>query len=334
MDNALQRTGFWRWLLGPQKMDFATWEMLLMRLGFAWVMLTMGFILDEPSKFPSIPYPNGVPVFTQWLVNALHRCHLPYPGFLDHFLTLDFLRDVSTVHFMSASAKVCLILGMAGVAEPLTLGWLLFVIVTSKSYNQSQGNLGHAGQLVTLCLLAQWLATLRALLPDASGWKGLFWAGPTSWRRQTWWMLQALAAGYTVSAITKLVNSHGMWPFRGNAFILQIYKAQTESLVTHDAQLGALTTSITDFITQNRWFATIMLIPTWLLEFGAFVVLINRRLALLMGLCLIGFHHMTNLMMSIPFMEHRYMLWIFVVNPVYWVVAAGGWIWKKRTASS
>ena len=292
----------------PERMNFAIWEMIVMRAVFAWILIP--FILTEPPVFSSVPYPNG----------------------LAHLMDLSFLRDPGTVHILSLTAQACLVLGMLGVAEPLTLGWLLFVIVASKSYNQSQGNLGHAGQLVTLCLLAQWLASVRALLPGASGLRGLLWGGADSWRRQIWWLLQALAVGYTVSAITKLINSHGMWPFRGSAFLLQIYKAQTEMLVSQNVSLGPLTVAITDFIANHQWFGTVMLIPTWLLEFGGFVILINRRLSLLMGAMLIGFHHMTALMMGIPFMEHRQMLWLFAVNPAYWLVYGVRWVvaWTKQ----
>ena len=288
--------GLWRWLVWPERMEFAVWELVLMRLLFGWVLIP--FILTEPPRFSEVPYPNG----------------------LAHFMNLGFLRDEHTVTLLSLSAKACLVLGVLGVCEPFTLGWLLFVIVASKSYNQSQGNLGHAGQLVTLSLVAQWLASLRALAPDTAGLRGLLWAGPASWRRQVWWILQAITAGYTVSAITKMVATHGTWPLRGSHFLLQIYKAQSEMLVSRAVQLKPAAVAITEFIANHHWFGSIMLLPTWLLEFGAFAALINRRLSLVLGLALIGFHRLTELLMGITFGEHQQMLWIFLVNPVYWVV--------------
>ena len=290
--------GFWRWILWPEKTDYATWEVVLMRLGFVWVLLSMGFIIDEPPPFLSAPYPNG----------------------LAHFMDLSFLRNPDTVHMLCISGRVCLVLGTLGIAEPLTFGWLLFVIIAAKSYNQSQGNIGHGGQLVTLGLLAQWLASLRALLPDAAGVRGLLWAGPASWKRQAWWMLQALTAGYTVSAITKLIHSHGMWAFHGGSFVLHICKAQTEMQVAEAGKIGPTALAITEYITSHLWVATIMLMPTFLLEFGAFAALINRRLSVLLGLGLIAFHQMAFFMMGIAFQEHQTMLWIFLVNPVYWLV--------------
>lgn len=298
----LPRKGFWRGLLWPERFDFEVWEMIIMRAAFIWVLLP--FIITEPPRFDHVPYPNG----------------------LAHFMNLGFLRDAATVATLNHTATACLVLGMLGIAEPLTLGWLLFVIIASKSYNQSQGNLGHAGQLVTLCLLAQWLASLRALAQDAAGWRGLFWGGMKSWRRQTWWILQALAAGYTASALTKLIVTHGTWPLHGANFLLQIYKAQNEMQVSRLVTVPPAAMAITDFIATHPWFGTIMLIPTWLLEFGAFAALFNRRLSLIMGVALIGFHEMTRLMMGITFYEHKQMLWIFFVNPAWWVV------WTARNA--
>lgn len=292
-----QRKGFWHWLVWPECMDFSLWELIIMRLLFGWLLFS--FILTEPPRFPGTPYPNG----------------------LAHFMNLGFLQDEHTVSMLTFSARACLVLGVLGICEPLTLGWLLFVIVASKSYNQSQGNFGHAGQLVTLCLLAQWLASLRALAPDSAGLRGLLWSGPASWRRQAWWMIQTLAAGYTVSATTKMLVTHGTWPLRGSNFLLQIYKAQSEMEVSRMIQPSALAKAITDFVAAHRWFGTIMLVPTWLLEFGAFAALINRRLSLIMGLALIAFHRLTQLLMGISFGEHQCILWIFFVNPAYWAEA-------------
>ncbi len=300
-----QNKGFWRCLVWPERFEFGLPELIVMRLLFGWLLIS--FIVTEPPRFPGVPYPNG----------------------LAHFMNLGFLRDAHTVSILSLSAQVCLLLGVLGIAEPLTLGWLLFVIVASKSYNQSQGNFGHAGQLVTLCLLAQWLASLRALAPDAAGLRGLLWAGPASWRRQAWWMIQTLAAGYTASALTKMIVTHGTWPLRGSNFLLQIYKAQTEMEVSRMIQPSALAKAITDFVANHRWFGALMLVPTWLLEFGAFIALFNRRLSLLTGLALIGFHRMTQMLMGISFAEHQYILWIFFVNPGYWICAAIQGRWRR-----
>ncbi|MDB6116373.1 MAG: hypothetical protein JWO08_154 [Verrucomicrobiaceae bacterium] len=296
-----QRNSLVKWLAWPERFEFGTVELVVMRLLFGWVLFS--FILTAPPRFPGLPYPNG----------------------LAHLMDLGFLRDAHTVSMLSITAQVCLVLGVLGVCEPLTLGWLLFVIVASKSYNQSQGNLGHAGQLVTLCLLAQWLASLRALAADTTGLRGLLWAGPVSWRRQAWWMIQTLAAGYTASALTKMIVTHGDWPMRGSNFLLQIYKAQTEMEVSRMLVPSPFATVITDFIASHRWFGTFMLIPTWLLEFGAFAALFNRRLSLIMGLALIGFHRMTQMLMGISFAEHQYILWIFFVNPAYWLCVSIAW---------
>ncbi|MDB6140674.1 MAG: hypothetical protein JWO94_3746 [Verrucomicrobiaceae bacterium] len=293
-----QTGGFWHWLAWPERFEFGVWELLIIRLLFAWMLIP--FILTEPPRFPGVPYPNG----------------------LAHFMDLGFLRDAHTVGLLTVSAQICLALGMLGIAEPLTLGWLLFVIISSKSYNQSQGNFGHGGQLVTLCLVAQWLATLRALAPDAAGLRGLLWAGPASWRRQAWWIMQTLAAGYTASALTKMIATHGTWPLRGSHFLLQIYKAQSEMQVSRQMPLSPLALAITNFLAAHPWFGTFMLVPAWLLEFGAFAALLNRRMSLLTGLALIGFHRLTQMLMGISFSEHQQILWIFFVNPVYWMLAA------------
>ena len=125
-----------------------TWECVILRLVFAW--LAVSLIPVTHSSMPEAPYPHG----------------------LARFMDLGFMRDATTVHWLSLTAMITLALGALGIAEPLTLGWTLFVIIAAKSYNQSQGAIGHAGQLLTLCLLAQWLASVWALRKGAAGIRG------------------------------------------------------------------------------------------------------------------------------------------------------------------
>ena len=275
-----------------------TWEAVVLRLVFAW--LAVSLILTAPPTLPGTPYPHG----------------------LAHFMDLGFLRDATTVHWLSLTATIALVLGALGIAEPLTLGWTLFVVIASKSYNQSQGAIGHAGQLLTLCLLAQWMASVWALRKKGAGLRGLVWGGVESWKRQVWWITQTIAAGYTVSACTKLINSDFTWPFRGANFLLQILKAHEENRASYLGQPGEFAQWIVQVLTHHPVLGNLMLIPAFLLEFLAFLALLNRRMSVVFGLGLLAFHKMTDLVMAIDFGSHQDLLWLFFVNPVYWIGAA------------
>lgn len=275
-----------------------TWECVILRLIFAW--LAVSLILKVPPTLPGTPYPHG----------------------LAHFMDLGFLRDATTVHWLSLTATITLVLGALGIAEPLTLGWTLFVVIASKSYNQSQGVIGHAGQLLTLCLLAQWMASVWALRKNAAGLRGLIWGGVKSWKRQVWWITQTIAASYTVSACTKLINSDFTWPFRGANFLVQILKAHEENRASYFGEPGEFALWTVRVLTEHPALGNIMLIPAFALEFSAFLALLNRRMSLALGLGLLAFHKMTDLLMSIDFGAHQDLLWLYFVNPVFWIGAA------------
>lgn len=274
------------------------WEAVLLRLLFAW--LASSLILTAPPSFPDTPHPHG----------------------LAHFMDLGFLRNATTVHWLSLTATLTLALRALGIAEPLTLGWTLFVVVASKSYNQSQGVIGHAGQLLTLCLLAQWLASVWALRKSAAGLHGLIWGGLESWKRQVWWITQTIAASYTVSACTKLINSDFTWPFRGAHFLVQILNAHEENRASYLGEPSQFAQWIVRLLTDHPTLGNAMLIPAFALEFFAFLALLNRRLSLALGLDLLAFHNMTDLNMAIDFGAHQQLLWLFLVNPIFWAGAA------------
>lgn len=287
-----------------------SWEAVILRLAFAG--LAMSLILTAPPTLPGTPYPHG----------------------LAHFMDLGFLRDAETVRWLSLTAKIGLVLGALGIAEPLTLGWTLFVVIASKSYNQSQGVIGHAGQLLTLCLVAQWAASVWALRKGAAGLRGLVWGGLESWKRQVWWVTQTVAAGYTVSACTKLVNSHYLWPFKGSHFLVQILKAHEENRASYLGEPGAAAQWVVQMLTHHPALGNVMLVPAFVLEFFAFLALLNRRMAVIFGLGLLAFHNMTDLIMAIDFGSHQDLLWLFFVNPVFWIGSAllVGWERLKPTA--
>jgi hypothetical protein len=304
----MQKLAAWlRWLVKPERFVFTTVECIALRLLFAW--LAWDYILTEPGRYPGTPYPRG----------------------LAHFMDLSFIHDAGTVTWLIWTAKLGLVLGALGIAEPLTLGWTLFVICASKSYNQSQGYLGHAGQLLTLCLLAQWLGSLWAMRGKFAGARGLIFAGMKAWPLQLWWMINTIAAGYTVSAITKLVNSGGLWPFKGGVFILQMLKAHQERISSSGQPPGGIGLWAVDLLHGQPWLGSGLLLPAFLLEFSAFLALLNRRMSLLIGLGLLSFHQMTELLMSIGFGTHQQLLWLLLVNPVYWLIAA--WCLRFRRTS-
>jgi hypothetical protein len=121
-----------------------------------------------------------------------------------------------------------------------------------------------------------------------------------------------------------------MWPLKGKVFILQMLKAHQERIASNGVAPGDLALQAVEVLRDHSWLGNVLLMPAFLLEFFAFLALLNRRMSLVIGLGLLSFHHMTELLMTIGFGTHRQLLWLLLVNPVFW----GMTLWAAKVRRS
>ncbi|MDG2125363.1 MAG: hypothetical protein P8J87_16790 [Verrucomicrobiales bacterium] len=62
------------------------------------------------------------------------------------------------------------------------------------------------------------------------------------------------------------------------------------------------------------------------------VALFHRAAAFVMGLLLVTFHVHVSQLMEIHFPLNELVVWIFVVNPVFWLGTVGIWAWGRYGA--
>jgi len=313
----------WRFCFAIEPMRHRWYETLSFRLVIAFVAwLTIG----GPAHAQSQPHPTGLAAWgidfswlgredvSQWLVPLLAVCLLLYvalplgrewlkrarPGKAG---ALGFWLDWGTVAALSPALLASLGHG--------TLG-------------NSQGQIDHATQIVTVALLAQWIA--------------LVWA---AWRRNdparlprgydgqqlaADWTRQLIAATYVASALTKLWLSKGNWLHDTPYIGLQIIKTTEQAFYTYLAPPDNAAW-MGQFLIDHPGAARVMIGAGLPLELLVFLGLHNRRSALFFGLACAGFHTCVTEMMHLGFTYHKLLMLGLFANPLYWLVAGCRMLW-------
>jgi hypothetical protein len=294
---------WWRY----EPIRHAKWEVLLLRLGLVWVVW---ITLQGNSNFNTQPHPNGI---ARWM-------------------DLTFLSDDTLESWLRPAAWASLAIYVVGVPAALSLLLPLLLSIGMFTLKNSQGAIGHGFQVAHLGLLAAWLAGV--------------WHWMALWRKQALpndftagqleldWARQALAAGYVVSAITKLIQSGGLWFRDAHYFALHIIKSRDMKYYgTLDESLLKMEW-LPDFMMQHPLQSQLFFGLALPLELLAFAGCRNRRLGLLFGLGLIAFHLTVKQLTELNFIHNMQLLMILMVNPLWWVAAVGSALWRKSNPQS
>ena len=138
-----------------------------------------------------------------------------------------------------------------------------------------------------------------------------------------------VAGTYVVSALTKLIQSHGLWFKDAPYFGLQITKAL--GMAKHgDYGPGRDLDWLAQFFIDHPSMAKLAIGGALPLELLAFLALRNRRSAALFGLGLFVFHSTVTEAMHLGFIYHKTLLIVLFVNPVWWLVAGVKKLFPER----
>jgi len=353
MDSLASRQLWWRALFRWEPMRHAAWETFLFRLGIAWVAWQT---IGGPSHWNTQTDSHGVAAWgvdftwlgdaelAKWLVPLWGVCLVlyllsgislatPWRRFLDiwpcrsrvHPIVMLILRIIVLAAFglcWAVDKIVQFFPPVISLLPPLIASW------GHGTLGNSHRAIGHTTQLVTLVLLASWLAAVWAMICKLRRKPLPFDFTPPQLAAD--WTRQVFMSTYVVSAITKLIQSHGLWFKDAPYFSLQIVKAMGMAKYG-DYGEGR----------DVEWFAQLMLDHPWLaklfiggalpLELFAFVALLNRRLALAFGIAMYLFHSSVTELMHLGFVYHKMLLLVLMVNPVWWLVHwAQLWFGGKR----
>src|SRR5262249_34220462 len=134
-----------------------------------------------------------------------------------------FAGNVETMRWVSSLVGFCLTLYVCNMGVRLVLLPPLLVSIAMGALENSQGAINHTSQVVTLALLAHWLSAMWLIV------RRWFRSSPpgalTAKQHAADWTRQIFISTYVVSAISKLVESRGLWLRDTPFFGLQIIKS-------------------------------------------------------------------------------------------------------------
>lgn len=280
-----------RTLMAFEPIRHGRWELVWLRFGLAYVAWeTFG----GSSEFTGQPHPNGVA----------------------HWMDLTFLSEDATEGWLRLVARLSLVAFVVGVPAGVSLLVPTFFGIGLFTLKNSQGAIGHSFQVVHLCLLAAWMAGVWAMVCRTQR-----WTLPNGLERgqlEIDWARQALAAGYVVSAITKVIESGGLWFRDSQYFALHLIK-NNEMKYYGKLEAG---------VQQLEW------LPEWMmqhplacqvffglalpLELFAFLGCRNRVMGLVFGVSLIAFHLSVKQLTQLDFVYNMQLLLVLMMNPVWW----------------
>lgn len=292
-------------LLLGKPVAYAGWEMWLMRALFGWLVWQM--------------LPGNIPY-----------SHQPVPNGLGHIIDLGFLGSADLFSGLRAGYAVALVMFVCGVLPVISLGYVAGLLTMVGALENSQGAIGHHLQLVCMVAIAQWLVYLASQGRD---WRT--WIKPTCEVHQsaTHWAVMVIVAGYVTSACVKLIASEGLWIVQLPDISLQLLK--THANVYYDTlipQDGWMATQLPYLITDHPNLTRLFFAPGLLLELLAFVALIGRRPALMIGLGLLAMHFLVRLVMNLSFGAHEWLLAIYLINLPYFIGLGLGRLWAVGRA--
>ncbi len=271
------------------------WEVVMLRLGLAWIAWR---IFNEDCGFPTQPHPNGI---ARWM-------------------DLTFLSNDEVLLPLRMAARGSLVAYVLGVPAAVSLLLPLALGIGMFTLKNSQGAIGHSFQVVHVCLLAAWLAGLWRL---RCGWKKrALPQGFTPGQLELDWARQALAAGYVAAALTKLIESGGVWFRDSHYFALHLVKNLDMKYYGKLEEGARHMDWLPEFMMTHPLLSQLFFGLALPLELLAFLGCRNRRLALIFGSSLLLFHWSVKQLTELDFEYNTLLLWVLMVNPVWWLAAA------------
>ncbi|HSI64015.1 MAG TPA: hypothetical protein VLE43_12880 [Candidatus Saccharimonadia bacterium] len=323
----------WEWLFALEPMRHAWWETTIMRGIIAWAAW---FSLAFPAQWTGQPHPHGLAVWGvdfSWLGDPalapkLHLmvnvCLVLYVFCIPEWVALlkrgtGWVRQRAPVVWVMVWL-IWVVFWLIGLfPQVLTLLPVLVCSIGHGVLGNSQGAIGHSTQILTVALLAQWLAYAWACLQPRTRWSMPH--GFNSSQLAADWGRQAVAAGYVVSAISKLIASGGDWISDTPYFGLQVVKSNGMGFYDYLApRTEGWGVWLGQWLVDHPFVTAVVLTAALPLELFAFLALNNRRIALFFGVALYLFHSTVTEVMQLGFLYHRMLLFALFINPVWWVV--------------
>ncbi|MFN2476756.1 MAG: hypothetical protein ABR526_10510 [Chthoniobacterales bacterium] len=260
-------------------------------------------------------------VVARHIPGGLSDATLNYPSGLARFVDLHFLLPPSVLSAGAYLLWAALALYVLRIGLWLALPYMTLFSIAVNSAQNSSGAIGHHAQIVSLVLLAQTIAYFYSRARSRSGGERFRPAATESLMID--WSLQAIAATYFISGLTKLINTHGMWMIQSPLVAVQILKTSDHTYYdTLDPARYQAGYGLAEWMVQHPLLIGAALSSGLLLELTSPLLLIGRRWAAFFGVALLVFHQSIGHTMQLHFPYNEMLLVIYLINVPFWAGAA------------
>jgi hypothetical protein len=305
-----------RSLFRLEPISHARWEHLIFRLALAYLLIdnVLGMRLNYDWAFPFVQIAkDGPKYFTLPSPSGIGQI---WPG-------ITALSDPAVFGTVRICFYAAVILYVCGLFAPLALLYMLLVECCMGSLLASQGAIGHSRQTMALGLLGITLASYVCLfIKKRGGWRNLLRWSQDAQDLAMNWGRQMIVSAYAVSAVTKEIKTDGFWFTKSEGFSLAVAKAQEEATIKGVVEISRNAQDFLVWMTLHPSVSGAMLLGAWLLEISAPLMLLNRRMALLIGILLWIFHGINGWFMGLGFPLNRALLLVLFINIPWWIYAA------------
>ena len=249
----------------------------------------------------------------------------PHPNGLAQYFSFTFLADPATWQVLKLIAGIALIAFVGGLVVPVSLGYVLWLMIAYGTLRNSQGNIHHGSQAIATVVLGQWIAYLIvAIRHNGRAWFSLF-RNVGAHSKMYFYSQQAVVAGYVCAAIAKIGKGKPSWSL-GWHWVDQIPNmsvmvtrngeqnfysaADGRALAEHGERIGRL-------IAEHPTLARLAIAPGLYFELLIVFAFCNRRLAIWIGVVLIVMHWLIAYIMQLRFPLNEMMIALFFLNVVY-----------------
>lgn len=264
----------------------AEWFFIKIILIGLWVKLA-SIVL---SSFQTIPMPQGI--------CKILPCELFLAGYPKYVLII--------VIFFASLFYILEIKQMLTCLAIFILSTLLFTI------EDSNGILNR-NSIFTFVFFAQFLAYLLYNYDSKTNLK----------KNRIQFSVQVIAAGYTLSALSKLFNSGIFWVEDGKRITLQILKSYYSLYVDYgNTTILDKGLKMANFIENHTTLVYFLLGTSLILELFALVSILSKKHALIYGLLLTAMHIGIYIVMDIAIVSILIPMLLFMVNPLHiiWIL--------------
>lgn len=284
------------------------WELFLVRLFLIAMLLYKGDFLF------GLLHSNG-------LFDKFNYSEMPAPHALGR--CFDFTWIYAHHQLLKTGLWVASALFVAGVLTLPAISYILVLAIGIGTLRNSQGHIHHGTQMMALTILAITIGYLTGTLRNFKTRKWRVVSSLEDHRLAYLCAVQAIAAYYFVAGFSK-IEIRGLKRWITELPNMGLYvdrNGHQQYLAGGGPEAYERSQAIAGWINEHPLLTTLLFAPGLLVELAAPAALLNRRLAFMFGILLLGFHILVGYVMQLSFPMNELLILIFLVNVPFLIVS-------------